>query len=61
MDTIDTIFFMLLGITITVLSVLFLVDPRNFTALQGILLMLAGLVCFFVPMIYATFKAMGDE
>lgn len=60
MDTIDTIFFMLLGIAITILSVLFLVDPRNFTALQGLLLMLAGLVCFFIPMIHATFT-MGDE
>tara|TARA_R110002020_G_scaffold212824_1_gene419490 strand:- start:1113 stop:1292 length:180 start_codon:yes stop_codon:yes gene_type:complete len=56
MDTIDTIFFLLLGIAIIIMSVLFLVDPRNITALQSLLLMLAGLVVFFVPMIHDTFK-----
>ena len=56
MDTIDTIFFLLLGIAIIIMSVLFLVDPRNITALKSLLLMLAGLVVFFVPMIHDTFK-----
>ena len=61
MDTVDTIFFMLLGIVLMVLSVLFLVDSRNITTAMSFLIMLSGLVCFFVPMIHATFKAMGGE
>ena len=61
MTTIDTIFFMALGIIMMVLSALFLIDPRNISTAMSFLLMLSGLVCFFVPMINATFKAMGDE
>ena len=61
MTTIDTIYFMTLGIIMMVLSVIFLIDPRNITTAMSFLIMLSGLVCFFVPMIAATFKAMGDE
>ena len=61
MTTIDTIFFMALGIIMMVLSALFLIEPRNISTAMSFLLMLSGLVCFFVPMINATFKAMGDE
>lgn len=61
MDAIDTFFFMALGIILMVFSVLFLIEPRNITTAMSLLLMLAGLVCFFVPMIHATFKVMEDE
>jgi|TARA_R110000803_G_scaffold49990_8_gene103911 hypothetical protein len=61
MTTIDTIFFMALGIIMMVLSALFLIDPRNISTGMSFLIMLSGLVCFFVPMIHATFQAMGDE
>ena len=61
MTTIDTIFFMALGIIMMVLSALFLIEPRNISTGMSFLIMLSGLVCFFVPMINATFEAMGDE
>ena len=61
MNTTDTIFCMILGLIMMGLSVMFLVDPRNITTAMSFLIMLSGLVCFFVPMIHATFQAMGDE
>ena len=60
MDTFDTILFTLLGIAITLMSFLFLVDSETFSALESLFLMGCGLVCFFCPMIYHTFK-LGDE
>ena len=61
MTTIDTFCFMALGIILMIMSVLFLIEPRNISTAMSFLLMLSGLVCFFVPMINATFNAMGDE
>ena len=60
MSTIDTIYFMLLGIAIILMSFLFLVDSEAWSALESLFLMGCGLVCFFCPMIYHTFK-LGDE
>ena len=60
MNATDTIYYMALGIIMMVLSVIFLIDPRNITTAMSFLIMLSGLVCFFVPMIHATFT-MGDE
>ena len=59
MNATDTIYYMALGIIMMILSVIFLIDPRNITTGMSFLLMLSGLVCFFVPMIHDTFKLGG--
>ena len=59
MNATDTMFFMILGIFMIILSFMFLVDPRNISTAMSFLIMLAGLVCFFVPMIHDTFKLGG--
>ena len=56
MDTTDTFCFMALGIILMILSVLFLIEPRNITTAMSFILMISGFVLFFVPMIHSTFQ-----